>query len=357
MNSPEAAVPEPLAAQPIVDEFCQAVVTQGFELAMRVHGDFHAAEDAGQEGMAALLEAIQKDQALEDPLDYTNDAARRKAIGDAKYRQRIYVDSETIAYILGDRAHTDDPFTFDSVEAVSQALASLRTPHASANRARALQLFAEGKTHEEIVAILGLNTGRQSALAARRSKITDAAGGVRPMNCPENTTFEQPYSDELCQAVALHGYQRAMRIHGDHHHAEDVGQESVLALLYAAQKGRAIYEPLAYADKVAQGKALLELKFRRRVYTDSEIVDHELTARTERDPSELIDTVVAVVQAIESLRGPHVTENHMVIIEMTAGGMFNDEVSQALGLTVGSVKAHLSRARAKLRERREKYGL
>jgi len=181
------------------------------------------------------------------------------------------------------------------------------------------------------------------------------------VNSPETPTPESqpepPNIDELYRSVITLAYYRAMRIHGDHHHAEDAAQESMLALLRAARTGREIQYPLAYANKVAQDKAIDELKFRSRVSTNSEMVDHALEAHKNNGLHDMIDTVEAVAQAIESLRSPHANDNHLAVIRMTVEGKSDDEISQALGITAGSVRAHLSRARAKLRARREEFGL
>jgi len=171
----------------------------------------------------------------------------------------------------------------------------------------------------------------------------------------------EPYSNQTYRDALRFGHMAGMRIHGDYHLAEDAAQKGVLALWEAAQKaikgGKPVEHPMGLASTAARFAAIDELKRRKRMYVDSEMVDALGKNGSSPDAYETFDTCEAVMQAVASLSAQRTNDTRDKIFQLTAAEFTPPEISDLLGVTLGSVHAVLKRGKLKLRERREEFGL
>jgi len=150
------------------DEQYHEIYTAGFHSAMRVHGNFHSAQDAAQEAAVATWLAEQK-KSLEKPAAFGTVVARRRALDEQEVMFGASVCSETVERTLdkGDPAPSVCEL-IDMYHAVRQAIAALDTDvRSTGTRTEVLQLAALEFTLPEIGEALGITAANAKVFLHR----------------------------------------------------------------------------------------------------------------------------------------------------------------------------------------------
>jgi len=351
--------PEQLAAAPQLDaEAYQEILTAGFRSAMRVHGDYHSAQDAAQEGALATWQAGQK-ETIESAAAYGAVVARRRALDQKRHMSRTFVDSEAAENIFEQRAQPDDFGLMDTYEAIQQILAVVDNDSgATKMRSAVLRLAAIEFSTVEIAETLGITASNAKSLLHRGRKALKKRGeefGL--MDSPEQLDFTaQPIGDELYREIFSAGHRIAMRLHGDYHLAEEAASDGALMLWQESQKEH-IRNPRTFAITSTRVAALSQLRRLKRTYIDSETVETMLDSGSHEDPYDTFDTYSAVMQVVETLKGRRANETRPKIFQLMAAEFRPREIAEVLGLPPEYVQNQVAVGRQMLKGKREAFGL
>ncbi|MEP7022436.1 MAG: RNA polymerase sigma factor [Actinomycetota bacterium] len=158
---------------------------------------------------------------------------------------------------------------------------------------------------------------------------------------------QEGYLDAYAELVDRHGalaYRVALRVLGNHHDAEDVAQEALIAAWQQLPRfaGKSSFSTWLY--QIVTRKALNRITRSRpdsNADTTDEIGDsrHEPARYVERDL-----TVDAVTNAITALPAPQ----RIAIVLHHFEGLPNAEIARITGSTVPAVRSHLFRGRRTL---------
>jgi RNA polymerase sigma-70 factor (ECF subfamily) len=158
---------------------------------------------------------------------------------------------------------------------------------------------------------------------------------------------QEGYLDAYAELVDRHGalaYRVALRVLGNHHDAEDVAQEALIAAWQQLPRfaGNSSFSTWLY--QIVTRKALNRITQRRRA-TSTDAADEigdsrdEPAGRVERDL-----TIDAVTDAITALPVPQ----RVAIVLHHFEGLPNAEIARITGSTVPAVRSHLFRGRRTL---------
>jgi RNA polymerase sigma-70 factor (ECF subfamily) len=185
---------------------------------------------------------------------------------------------------------------------------------------------------------------------------------MRIEDLPDEQLLPCALEDHRCLEVLLARYQEkiracAWRMVGDPNEIEDLSQETVLRLIRSLPGFRArssfatwVYQVAhntcvdAYRRRARAPVAVVELDGAEAVPAPSERLVAENT-----DPQTLLEDSIAecyVEQALRQLPREYATIATRRLID----GWSNEEIAQALGMSLDAVKGKLKRARARLRE-------
>jgi RNA polymerase sigma-70 factor (ECF subfamily) len=155
------------------------------------------------------------------------------------------------------------------------------------------------------------------------------------------------YLDAHAELVGRHGqlaYRVALRLLGNHHDAEDVAQEALVAAWQQLPgfKGNSAYTTWLY--QIVTRRALNRLA-RTRTYDSLDQLGE--VASTAEEPSRGVErnlTADAVTAAVAALPPPQ----RVAIVLHHFEGLANEEIARITGSTVPSVRSHLFRGRRTL---------
>jgi RNA polymerase sigma-70 factor (ECF subfamily) len=154
----------------------------------------------------------------------------------------------------------------------------------------------------------------------------------------------------------VHGqrmYAYALRVLGDPSAADDVVQESLVAVWQGAARYRGDGRPAAWLMGIVHFKALNAL--RRKPLESLEETENDLPAKgmlpeektSKREQRAVLHNAIA-----------HLSADHRAVLELVFyGGMSLHEIAEVLDCPLGTVKSRLAYARASLRGYMERNGL
>ena len=162
----------------------------------------------------------------------------------------------------------------------------------------------------------------------------------------DSAAFTQLYDSHSTLVFSV-----ALKILGDHEEAQDVLQQVFLKLfnkaaLYSATKGK----PAAWLAALARNQSLDRLRQLKSTRSLGEKFYHdqsglENTASHPTHPAPYADEIILLNGALAALRPDEVQVLHLAYF----GGLSQTEISQKLAQPLGSIKARIRRALAKLK--------
>ncbi|MCR4397702.1 MAG: sigma-70 family RNA polymerase sigma factor [Firmicutes bacterium] len=164
--------------------------------------------------------------------------------------------------------------------------------------------------------------------------------------------------EQLVLAYEKMVYNLAFRMMGNHEDASDVAQEAFLRAFASLRRFRGDSSFSTWISRIVSNICLDELRrrHRRRVTSIDEPVetgDGEMSRQT-RDPApgpeDLVERMELRADIQEGIQRLH--EDHRVMIVLRdIQGLSYEEISEILGLSLGTVKSRLNRARHALRQK------
>lgn len=158
---------------------------------------------------------------------------------------------------------------------------------------------------------------------------------------------QEGYLDAYTELVHRHGglaYRVALRMLGDHHNAQDVAQDSLVAAWQQLPRFKADATFTTWLYRIVTRRALNRIN--RDPSTDSLDLLGDLPGN-DRDPAATVQrdlTVDAVTHAVTALPPPQ----RAAIVLHHFEGLSNAEIARITGSTVPAVRSHLFRARRTL---------
>jgi RNA polymerase sigma-70 factor (ECF subfamily) len=135
--------------------------------------------------------------------------------------------------------------------------------------------------------------------------------------------------------------------------AEDVVQEALLAALRARFEGRSAVRTWLVAIVLRQASLARRKQGRRTMHYRAVTEESVESDRSQRSAEPAVDARLDV----ETLLGQLPEEHREIIVLRELNGMSYDEMSQALGIPMGTVESRLHRARGALRELMQARGI
>ncbi len=160
---------------------------------------------------------------------------------------------------------------------------------------------------------------------------------------------QEGYLDAYTELVSRHGalaYRVALRMLGDHHDAEDVAQDSLVAAWQQLPGFKADSSFTTWLYRIVTRRALNRIN--RSTTTNSLDLLGDLPG-DDSDPARAVQrdlTVDAVTDAVTALPPPQ----RAAIVLHHFEGLSNAEIARITGSTVPAVRSHLFRARRTLSE-------
>jgi len=164
-------------AEPYDNELYRRALERGKWAAMKVHGDYHFAEDHAQKGAVALWQAGQSEAPLHSPIAFAAVSARNAAIDHVRSPQNSpLVNSEVVDWALKeDHAESGQYDMFDTCDALAQAVEALNRERENHVRTKVLQLAAAEFTPTEISKLLDISTDKvKGHLQRSRAKLQES---------------------------------------------------------------------------------------------------------------------------------------------------------------------------------------
>lgn len=150
----------------------------------------------------------------------------------------------------------------------------------------------------------------------------------------------------LYESVAKNVYGFALSITKNTHDAEDVLQETILAVYHKAADYQAKGKPMAWIFTIARNFALMKFREQDKADSleDSQILNSAGFSNIERAEQRL--TLQAVLQVLDD-------QEQQIVILHAVNGMKNREIATILKLPLNTVLSKYHRAIKKLRKRLE----
>ena len=162
---------------------------------------------------------------------------------------------------------------------------------------------------------------------------------IRRIAAGDRTAFHQLY-----EAVAKNLYGFAISITRNPHDAEDVVQETLLAVYRQASAYQGRGKPLAWIFTIAKNCALRHLRQRRPTVPLEELWDMEGDGLAEL---EAVEHRILLRSLLETLS----QEEQQIVLLHAVHGMKNREIAQVMNLPLNTVLSKYHRAIKKLRKR------
>ena len=151
---------------------------------------------------------------------------------------------------------------------------------------------------------------------------------------------------ELVDRHALRAYRVALRMLGNHHDAEDIAQESLVAAWQHLAGFRIESSFQTWLYQIVTRRALNRIRRARAVSSLDpldEVSDEDAGPAAEAERARTIDAVSAAVAALPPAQRMTVVLHHFE-------GLPYQQVAQITGMTVPAVRSHLYRGRRALAE-------
>jgi RNA polymerase sigma-70 factor (ECF subfamily) len=158
---------------------------------------------------------------------------------------------------------------------------------------------------------------------------------------------QEGYLDAYAELVDRHGqlaYRVALRLLGNHHDAEDVAQEALVAAWQQLPGFKAESSFLTWLYQIVTRRALNRIT---RARTDESLDQLGDVAPAAEEPARDVErdlTVDAVTDAVAALPPPQ----RVAIVLHHFEGLANQEIARITGSTVPAVRSHLYRGRRTL---------
>ena len=165
---------------------------------------------------------------------------------------------------------------------------------------------------------------------------------------------QEGYLDAYAELVDRHGalaYRVALRLLGNHHDAEDIAQDALVAAWQQLPRFKASSSFTTWLYQIVTRKALNQITRTRATESldllgDIPDADSEPAQQTERDL-----TVDAVTDAVTALPPPQ----RVAIVLRHFEGLSNAEIARITASTIPAVRSHLYRGRRTLSQTLEQW--
>ena len=159
---------------------------------------------------------------------------------------------------------------------------------------------------------------------------------------------EAPTWEEVARTHGRFLYTVAYRLTGNHDDAQDLVQEVLLRV----QRGLATYRPGSlegWLSRITTNAFLDEVRRRRRRPVEALPADPERTLPAERAADEALDAAV-LPDEVQGALARLPDEYRAAVVLCDVVGESYQDISEALGVPVGTVRSRIHRGRALLRE-------
>ncbi len=170
------------------------------------------------------------------------------------------------------------------------------------------------------------------------------------MSSPSTETFE-----EIVEKYGEFVYNVALRMMADPHEAEDVTQEAFIDAFRAWERFRGESQVSTWLYRITVNRSLMKLRKekKRRLLTETGYEDRNMVSWSDSPERQALGSELREkLQEGISLLPPDL---RAAVVLRDVQGLSNTEASEALGISVASLKARLHRGRVLLRNYLEEY--